>query len=347
VVEATSALGNRPVRGTALLTLKLAVAVGMIYLSARGIELSTIQAALARLPLSVFLFALSLQCATLAVSALRWHLCLVFSGLRIGVSSSVRIFFVSTFLGTALPAGIGQDVIRIYGAAKSGLDMKQLTRSTASVMLDRALGLLAFGLFAVPALVFAQRHPGAPTDGCGPLFGDHTLSEHKLLLLTSFAILILGVAALLSRTSYLKKTLPRLRGLDGRHVRLLMAVAMLSLLIVALVVVVVAVLGSVMTPAAPLREYILYVPLIALMAQLPISILGLGVREAGFTLLFACDSATRAETMALSIAYFAVGLLANMLGALAYLAPAGGGKPCRVGGGARAVDNGDSTGTCY
>jgi uncharacterized membrane protein YbhN (UPF0104 family) len=333
MVEATSALRDRPARGAVLLSLKLAVAVGMTYLAVRKIELSMIQAALARLPLSIFLLALSLQVATLAVSAVRWHLCLVFSGLRIGVLSTVRIFFTSTFLGTALPAGIGQDVIRIYGAAQSGLDMKQLTRSTASVMLDRVLGLVAFGLFAVPALVFVQGHPGARADGCGPLFGDHTLWERNLLLLASSGLLAVGVAALLSRTRYLETLLPRARGLDGRHVRLLMAVAALSLLIVALVVAVVAVLGSAMTPAAPLSEYILYVPLIALMAQLPISILGLGVREAGFTLLFACDSASRAETMALSITYFAVGLLANMLGALAYLAPAGGGKPDRVGGG--------------
>ena len=72
-------------------------------------------------------------------------------------------------------------------------------------------------------------------------------------------------------------------------------------------------------PATPLSEYIIMFPLIALVGQLPISILGLGVREAGFVFLFACETATREDALALSVVYFSVGLSANLLGGITLL----------------------------
>lgn len=316
-VESAPSLG-----GAARLAFKLGVASVLAFLILRSVNFDQILTSLRRISPSIFFFALVLQCLTLAISALRWQLCLAVADLRTRPSDALRIYLAANFIGTALPTGIGHDILRIYSVARiGGLDATRITKATASVVLDRVCGLAAFALFAVLAVLPIDQRSDFATSDCANLIDlilTHTASLTAIALGLAGAMLLAGLA-IKRRIHFgaVRSSWVAIR----EHSSRVAAIVALSALIVIMVVIIVYILGFAVTPSTPISEYFLKIPLIALLAQLPLSILGIGVREAGFVFLFACDTASREDVLALSIIYFAVGLLANLIGGLFYFAP--------------------------
>jgi uncharacterized protein (TIRG00374 family) len=65
----------------------------------------------------------------------------------------LRIFFVSTFVGTFLPASIGADAVRAYSLSNYDVPIAD---AMASVVLDRMLGVLSVLLMALVGLLIAR-----------------------------------------------------------------------------------------------------------------------------------------------------------------------------------------------
>ena len=82
-----------------------------------------------------------------AVMILRWILLLRASGIPISTGEAMRLFLVSSFVGSFLPAGIGADAARAYGLSRDCGD-RAATR-VASVAVDRLLGVLSLVVMAV------------------------------------------------------------------------------------------------------------------------------------------------------------------------------------------------------
>ena len=147
-------------RRMALLAVKLGLVAALTYVALRGLDLEKVTSALGALGPVTFLTALLLQVATLALSAARWQVCLDLMQLQIGLSSATRIYFRTNFLGTLLPVGIGQDLLRIHSAAKIGAHCaRAIAKSAASVLLDRTIGLATFSICSAPALLAIYRRP--------------------------------------------------------------------------------------------------------------------------------------------------------------------------------------------
>src|SRR5207237_10002162 len=65
----------------------------------------------------------------------------------------MRVFFVSTFLGTFLPASVGGDAVRAYGLARLRVATGP---AVASVLMDRLIGVLSIVLVGLAGLVAAR-----------------------------------------------------------------------------------------------------------------------------------------------------------------------------------------------
>ena len=85
--------------------------------------------------------------------AMRWIDLLVAlaPGSRPPLSAVVRVFFVSSFVSNVIPS-VGADLYRAYELSRYNV---HLAESTASVLMDRALGVLSVVLVAAVALPFA------------------------------------------------------------------------------------------------------------------------------------------------------------------------------------------------
>src|SRR5262245_47058142 len=95
--------------------------------------------------------AVVLVLADRTLMAYRWLvlLCTVEPRARPPLAAIMRIFFVSTFVGTFLPASVGGDAVRVYSTARLGVPGED---AVASVLMDRILGVASIVLMAVLGL---------------------------------------------------------------------------------------------------------------------------------------------------------------------------------------------------
>ncbi len=90
-----------------------------------------------------------------ALMAYRWValLCTIEADRRPPMAPLMRVFFVSTFVGTFLPASIGGDIVRSYRLARLNVDAGD---AVASVLMDRLLGVASIFLMALAGLALAR-----------------------------------------------------------------------------------------------------------------------------------------------------------------------------------------------
>src|SRR5690348_15613770 len=93
--------------------------------------------------------------------ALRWIDLLVAlaPGSRPPLGAVLRVFFTSSFVSNFVPS-VASDLYRAYALSRYDV---HLSESTASVLMDRALGVLSVALVAAAALPFAPTIAGLNT----------------------------------------------------------------------------------------------------------------------------------------------------------------------------------------
>jgi uncharacterized protein (TIRG00374 family) len=263
--------------------------------------------------------AVVLTLADRALMAWRWLVLLgpLAEGTRPSFGRIMRIFFVSTFIGTFLPASVGGDVVRAYSLAQERVP---LSAAAASVLVDRALGvvsILALGAASL-ALLRAPVPRGLPlivmTGACGAVILAVVLfSDRAAALATGLLSRVPGrpirrmAAALLEAVR------------DYRHHH----AALISVLLGSIGVQVLRVLqawclGVGLGITAPAVVYFVSVPVILLIMLLPVTVSGLGTSQAAFLWCFGAAGVPAAEAFALSILFVALGTIGNLPGGLLY-----------------------------
>jgi len=229
----------------------------------------------------------------------------------------MRIFFVSTFVGTFLPASVGSDVVRAYAVGEEGVP---LPMAVASVMMDRALGVLSILLLGLAAVIAVpqQAPPGVVT----------------VLLLGAIVCLALGVVIFSERVATIMTAMfDRLPwdGLKRLAHRLLEAVRTYrhhhgalanvvagSLGVQTLRVLQAWLLGLALGITVPLSAYFVCIPIILLIMLLPVTMNGIGTSQVAFIWCFGAIGVGRAEAFALSVLFVALGIVGNLPGVVLY-----------------------------
>jgi uncharacterized protein (TIRG00374 family) len=255
-----------------------------------------------------------------ALNAYRWMelLCALTPGSRPPFSTVLRIFFVSTFVGTFLPS-VGGDIYRAHSLSREDV---RASESAASVFMDRILGVLSIVALAIAALAAAPRYA----------------ADFRVALALSFAsagCAVVALAVFSERVAAFTQTwsgrLPGTRlqriaiGMSeavrrySRHRVELLKVLAASVAVQALRVVQAYCLGRGLAIEAPLGLYFAFIPLIMLVMQVPITIAGLGTGQVAFDALFGQAGVAASQAAALSILFIALGVIGNLPGAILYV----------------------------
>jgi glycosyltransferase 2 family protein len=258
-----------------------------------------------------------------ALMAYRWMVLLraLTPGTRPPFPTVLRIFFVSTFVGSFLPSLAG-DVYRAYSLSR--LHVRGV-ESAASVLMDRALGVLSMVLVAVGAILFAPA----------------VLSLPGVLPTVVVAAVASGLGAAGIYSERVAQLAMRALGhLPGRKARALatglvdavrryathhqdLTVVLGASIAVQLLRVVQAIcLGLALGVSAPLWAYFVFIPLIVIVMQVPLAAMGLGTSQLAFALFFGEVNVAAADAVALSILFVALALVGNLPGGLLYLTSA-------------------------
>src|SRR5262245_42047453 len=129
--------------------IRLAITAVILALLARGIDFGDSARAIASIDLRYLALVLGLVAIDRCVMILRWILLLRARDIKVSNGEAARIFLVSSFVGSFLPAGIGADAARAWGLSR---DAATGSDALASVVVDRLLGvmsLLILGLIGV------------------------------------------------------------------------------------------------------------------------------------------------------------------------------------------------------
>ncbi len=257
-----------------------------------------------------------------ALMAYRWIglLCIVPPGRRPPLRDLMRIFFISTFVGTFLPASVGGDAVRAYAVAKANVAGSD---AIASVFMDRMLGVASILLMALGGLIIAR-----------DLASNWTIVTalavtSVLCALTLAAIFSSGTArlleVLLARLPAIVRApaariLESIRRYAAYHGRLGNVLAG-SIAVQVLRIVQAYFLGLGLGIAAPLSVYFAFVPLVLLVMLLPVTVNGIGTSQAAFVWFFGRAGVPAADAFALSVLFVALGIVGNLPGAILSVTP--------------------------
>ena len=238
-------------------------------------------------------------------------------GRRPAVRTVMRIFFVSTFVGTFLPASIGGDTVRAYELSKEGVGGVD---AVASVMVDRLLGVVSILIVAIAGSMLARDLIDIRT--LFPALAVLTIACAAALAVVfspRAAVAVAGVLTLLPRG---RETGARLVTAIQRYASLHFAMANVLLCSIAVQVLRVLqtyCLGLALGLAVPLGVYFALVPLILLIVLMPITINGIGTTQAGFMWLFGRAGVGSAPAFALSVLFLGIAVVGNLPGGVLYV----------------------------
>jgi uncharacterized protein (TIRG00374 family) len=274
-----------------------------------------------RATLMPLLIAMALAILDRAVMAYRWFVLLrPLEGRELPPFRTIlRIFFVSTFVGTFLPASIGGDAVRAYSLANHRVPIAD---SMASVVVDRMLGVLSVLLMALLGLALAR-------DLAASRAVVVALGLTALACVAAAGLVFSDLADRVAERVISRLPWERIRRAAGSlfvsirrystHHGALANVLASSIGVQVLRVVQAYFLGVSLGMQLPLITYFAFVPLILLIMFLPITANGIGTGQAAFLWLFSRVGVPRDESFALSILFIALGIVGNLPGAAYYL----------------------------
>ncbi|MBO7551392.1 MAG: flippase-like domain-containing protein [Fibrobacter sp.] len=277
---------------------------------------------------SVLPFALALLCMFLSnfSACLQWKLLLEKQGVKLSYWRLLKLYYVGLFFNNFMPGNVGGDVKKVYDIRMQG-GQDTVGAGLTATFFDRLFGLFFITLFAIAV---------------GLLFFMHDAEQRafmwpSLWIFFGFCVLF---ASLFSRrlglllNRILCRILPEKIGLRLTHmfrrfqsfrtVNLWLAITGLSAVTQSLRIFVHYFCGMAVGVDLTMSWYFYYIPLVAIVSALPISIGGFGPRELLAQSLFARAGVPGLESVVIQLLAYFVSLLLSLFGALGFLL---GGRP--------------------
>jgi len=299
-------------RKYALIAVKAAVSLGLLYFALARTDFSAVTARLNRLDISWALLALVALGLQILLISIRWQYIAQRCHAELPMRRACRLNLIAAFFNQVLPSTVGGDAVRLWLLARDGAGW---SKAAYSVLLDRFVGVLALALLVVICLPWSFQLIQNPIG-------------RAVLLLIGCGSVAAGAAfiALGSRSwAWMQNFWPT------RHIAQMATTALalfnspagVALLLgVSLTthVMTAATAWSVARAVSVPFEFshaLLLVPPVVLIATIPISIAGWGVRESALMLAFAYAGLSETDGLVVSIlfgaAYFVLGAIGGVV----------------------------------
>lgn len=267
--------------------------------------------------------ALALYLLMVLASAWRWGLLLDAQGVHVPARRLTASFLVATFFNNFLPSNIGGDVVRITDTAK---DARSRTLAALVVLMDRGIGLLGLVLLAAVAATVAASS-GTVREGPVPswmLWAGFAAGT----VLSAPAVFTPGLLERMltplrrvhpewigARLEALGGVLARFRQAPGALFGCFVGAILVQALLVAFYAAVAHSIGVAVSP----WHMAIVVPMSFLVQMLPISVNGLGLREATFSFYFSRLGLPIEAALVVSLLGAGLVMLFSLSGAAVYV----------------------------
>ncbi len=249
------------------------------------------------------------------LSAWRWQRVLAVFDTHVPLATLTATYLASLFVGNVLPSTIGGDVLRVTRTARI---VGSTETAFASVALERLTGFVALPLIVFAGIAIQPALLDADHALIAPIIGLLTLGLlASILFLAGHPRLAGRFAENANWTRFIGAVhsgIDRLRR-SPRRIADILASALLYQTSVVLSVLLIAEAIDLPVPAAAI---VAFVPAVAMIQVLPISVSGLGVREGMLVVFLHPLGATHAQAIGLGLLWYASLLIVSALGAPAF-----------------------------
>lgn len=301
-------------RSHLLLVAKIAVSAALLYIALRGVDLSTVLSRINQIDPLWIVLAIVATFLQLVVSALRWRLIAIRCDAVLSAMQALRYIMIGAFFSLTLPSTIGGDAVRLWLTARTGAGLR---KAAYSVLIDRAIGLMALAVFVIASLPWSLE-----------LISNHT--GRVMLIVTGLVSIGAGVGFLLvGRVNWTwLSNFVATRDIHGCSVaanrvmfrsgiggRLLTLSALNPVLGVAAVWAVARAIGA----HASFMDLFFLFPPVVLITMIPISISGWGLRETTMMVAFGYAGLPQADGLVTSILLGIVVFIVGAVGGIVWV----------------------------
>jgi uncharacterized membrane protein YbhN (UPF0104 family) len=290
-----------------LLLFKAAISLLLLYLSLRSVNLAALGDRLSRLNIAWIAGALLLQALQVALQALRWRAIVLQCGAHLAPRMAFRINFIAQFFNQVLPSTVGGDAARIWLLARAGGGWAS---ATYSVLIDRIAGIFALAIIVIVCLPWTLS-----------LVQD-SIARAIMLLIGAGAVAGGGVFIMIGRLRWplLERFAPSRHLVEVsrtawrvcRSFASASTVFVLSFAIHLLTITSAWCIAQSVGATASFALLLFLIPPVILIATVPISIAGWGLREGSMIVAFTYAGLAAGDGLIVSVL---IGLTAFIIGA--------------------------------
>jgi glycosyltransferase 2 family protein len=295
--------------------LRLAIGAGLVIALLLRTDLDALFKAIREASGLFLSVSLGLVILGLLVNAMRWRVFLDHEGISLRAFEVLRFSLIGTFFNSFLPTGFGGDAYKAIRLIPVG----SLSSTVASVLLDRISGLVGIALV------------GSVGSAALLIQGKGTRVADVAILLGAGVIVLVALAFTLGRrfASSTSSRLPRVRGVvakvltaghDPRTLRVGLGVGVASASVILAVHVSLARALELHVSVIALSGVVV---IAALASAIPLTINGLGIREAAYVWSLEAYGASHERALAFALLFLGSLLLSGAIGGIVYLAGGG------------------------
>jgi glycosyltransferase 2 family protein len=302
-------------RRTLSLLAKATISILLLYLSLHSIDLGTLGARLSRLESGWIVLALSLLTVQVVLLAVRWRNISPACGANLPFILALQISFIATFFNQVLPSTVGGDGMRIWLFARKGAGW---TSAMYSVLLDRIAGVLVLALIVIACLPFTFSLIHDSIARAVPLvIGVGVITGTLVFVLIGRHFRQLFDRWRLTRHLAAASRISAALCSSHRDAAIVFACSVAIHLITAAAAWCCA--KAIASPVS-FAQILFLLPPVLLIATLPVSIAGWGVRESSFMFAFAHAGLAQSDGLAISILFGAASFIVGLVGGIIWIA---------------------------
>ena len=292
-----------------LFLLKFIVSVAAITIVLKHVSVQEIGRLLSGIQMAPLVIAVVIFLAAQVISAQRFVYVAKTIGRRITLRESVRVHFIGLLFNQVLPSSLGGDVVKVM-MFRLRLGLVRAVRST---LLDRVFGLI---ILMLSILIFLPLYHG--------MFDKLSLTFWLAIMAGGFFLMLFGAIFLAGKRVF-RRIVPRSFGMiplllrDVRRFRFLRPLFeqfWTSLVVHVNGIVAYALIGESLGIALNWWFYVLLVPLVFLVALLPFSLSGWGLREIGAVEFFGLVGIPAEQAFTVSVLFGLLLIIVSLPGAV-------------------------------
>ena len=300
---------------------KVGVTAALLYLALGRTDFSAIGARLNHLNVLWLAIAVAIAALQIMLGAIRWRRIAAQCAAPLEAPRAFRFMLIATFFNQVLPSTVGGDAMRMWLLAREGAGW---SKATYSVLIDRFIGVLMLAVLVVICLPWSLELVANP--------------------IGRIALLLIGFGSVVGAAVFIALGVLRWPALQRwwatRHLVQLAVIARklltdrATVLFIAPLSLLIHVMSAVLawcaarSVGAPFDaiQALLLIPPILLIASVPISIAGWGVREKSLVLAFAYAGLPETDGFLVSVLLGASMFVVGIVGGIVWLVS---GEPLR------------------